>query len=148
MEVKSLRTLNTIHLKLPPFPPSSPSKVVFCATLYTLPASFRGSRGGLFGRAIAKVDIMLHLHTWYVRAGRKVFIIVPRIFVLHCTQYTNKFTTDIFFHRAKFPKDYSKHWSSVGCEKVKSTDEFTICHCSHLTSYGLIMDVHNIYVSI
>ncbi|CAH3137455.1 unnamed protein product, partial [Porites lobata] len=46
---------------------------------------------------------------------------------------------------AKFPKDYSKHWSSVGCKKVKSTDEFTICHCSHLTSYGLIMDVHNIY---
>jgi len=46
---------------------------------------------------------------------------------------------------AKFPKDSSKHWSSVGCEKVNGSDEFTLCHCYHLTSYGLIMDVHHIY---
>ncbi|XP_067018681.1 adhesion G protein-coupled receptor E2-like isoform X4 [Acropora muricata] len=46
---------------------------------------------------------------------------------------------------AKFPKDVSKHWSSVGCTRVNETNEFTICHCYHLTSYGLIMDVHNVY---
>ncbi|XP_068731169.1 adhesion G protein-coupled receptor E2-like isoform X1 [Montipora capricornis] len=45
----------------------------------------------------------------------------------------------------EFPKDASKHWSSVGCKRVNGTDEFTVCHCYHLTSYGLIMDVHNIY---
>ncbi|KAK2567536.1 Matrilin-2 [Acropora cervicornis] len=51
----------------------------------------------------------------------------------------------LFLNRAKFPKDVSKHWSSVGCTRVNETNEFTICHCYHLTSYGLIMDVHNVY---
>ncbi|PFX17359.1 EGF-like module-containing mucin-like hormone receptor-like 1 [Stylophora pistillata] len=46
---------------------------------------------------------------------------------------------------ARFPKDPSKHWSSVGCYRNYSTEEITICHCYHLTSYGLIMDVHGIY---
>ncbi|XP_078349353.1 uncharacterized protein LOC144634311 isoform X2 [Oculina patagonica] len=44
-----------------------------------------------------------------------------------------------------FPRDPSKHWSNVGCYKNYSTEDYTICHCYHLTSYGLIMDVHNIY---
>ena len=52
----------------------------------------------------------------------------------------------IYLCRARFPRDPSKHWSSVGCYRNYSTEEFTICHCYHLTSYGLIMDVHGIYV--
>lgn len=48
MEVKSLRTLTTIHFKLLPFPPRPQASKQSCATLYTLPALFRGWRGGLF----------------------------------------------------------------------------------------------------
>ena len=51
-----------------------------------------------------------------------------------------------FFNRSHFPRDPSKQWSNAGCHKNFSTEEYTICHCYHLTSYGLIMDVHGIYV--
>ena len=73
---------------------------------------------------------------------------VPLHFLALCVTITvTGFRAFTSFNSAKFPKDSSKHWSSVGCEKVNGSDEFTLCHCYHLTSYGLIMDVHNIYVS-
>ena len=55
-------------------------------------------------------------------------------------------TLNFSFNRSYFPRDPSKHWSNVGCHKNQSTERYTICHCYHLTSYGLIMDVHGIYV--
>lgn len=62
--------------------------------------------------------------------------------LLKCLQVTLNFS----FNRSYFPRDPSKHWSNVGCHKNYSTEQYTICHCYHLTSYGLIMDVHGIYV--
>ena len=55
-------------------------------------------------------------------------------------------TLNFSFNRSYFPRDPSKHWANVGCHKNYSTEQYTICHCYHLTSYGLIMDVHGIYV--
>ena len=52
MEVKRLRTLNTIHLKLPPFPPRPRAKLYFVqpCTLYQyrFEGGGEGYLGGLF----------------------------------------------------------------------------------------------------
>ena len=65
---------------------------------------------------------------------------------LTCNVFLARHAKLIFFNRSYFPRDPSKQWSNVGCHKNFSTEDYTICHCYHLTSYGLIMDVHGIYV--
>ncbi|XP_048586225.1 adhesion G protein-coupled receptor E1 isoform X2 [Nematostella vectensis] len=36
-------------------------------------------------------------------------------------------------------------WSVAGCKVASTSANHTVCECSHLTSYGLLMDVHGIY---
>lgn len=39
-------------------------------------------------------------------------------------------------------------WASEGCWVNSSHDNITVCKCNHTTSYGLLMDVHQVYVSV
>ncbi|XP_053574047.1 adhesion G protein-coupled receptor E5 isoform X2 [Bombina bombina] len=37
-----------------------------------------------------------------------------------------------------------KSWSSTGCEKINSTENETFCRCSHMTSFAILMAMHDI----
>lgn len=39
------------------------------------------------------------------------------------------------------------NWSNQGCKLVDSNDTTVICHCSHLTHFAVLMDVHGVEVS-
>ncbi|XP_053396683.1 uncharacterized protein LOC123552744 isoform X1 [Mercenaria mercenaria] len=37
----------------------------------------------------------------------------------------------------------TKSWSADGCAVNQTTDDYTVCHCDHLTNFALLMDVYS-----
>ncbi|XP_066937257.1 adhesion G protein-coupled receptor L2-like [Macrobrachium rosenbergii] len=38
----------------------------------------------------------------------------------------------------------SHAWATDGCHLVESNDDFSVCHCEHLTNIAVVMDIHDI----
>lgn len=77
------------------------------------------------------------LNAW----GEKAYD-VPRDLLANEHPKVAKGTAKCMFWNTEFDM-----WSSKGCRVVSSSEQETRCECDHLTSFAILMDIHNYVVS-
>ena len=45
-----------------------------------------------------------------------------------------------------FFRDAETRWSNVGCYVKSANATHTVCECTHLTNFAILMDVHGVHV--